>query len=399
MNPDLLRLQPYPFEKLASLKQGTCPPANLEHIALSIGEPKHEAPQLALETLHGALGDINRYPLTKGSSNLRGAIAAWLQRRFSLPAGSLDPEQQIIPVNGSREALFSFAQAIVDRSKSALVLMPNPFYQIYEGAALLAGAQPWFYSTDRHHNYQPDFEAIPDEIWQRCQLLYICSPGNPTGAVLPLHTLKSLIAKAEQFDFIIASDECYSEIYFDEDQPPPGLLQAAAEMGNHDYKRCVVFNSLSKRSNLPGMRSGLVAGDAEIIKSYLLYRTYHGSAMPPAHQAASAAIWGDETHVMENRRRYRHKFDQVLEILRPALDASLPDAGFYLWLPTPITDTDFARELFAQQHVTVLPGRYLSRKVGDFDPGEKHIRIALVASEEECIKAAERISAFVESLN
>ena len=399
MNPDLEKLQPYPFEKLAKLKADCTPPANLSHIALSLGEPAHASPELVLAALRDNLQLCNRYPLTKGSSELRQAIALWLQRRFRLDAGGIDPESQVIPVNGTREALFAFAQCITDRQPGAVVMMPNPFYQIYEGAALLAGAEPYFYSTLMTDNYLPDFDAIDEDTWKRCELIYICTPGNPTGAVLQEQQLAGLIQKALEFDFVIASDECYSEIYFDEEAPPPGLLQAASNCGNRDFTNCVVFHSLSKRSNLPGMRSGFVAGDANIIRSFLHYRTYHGCAMPPAHQVASIAAWSDEAHVQHNRDLYRAKFDAVLEILRPVSSVRRPDAGFYIWLNTPIPDTDFARQLFTRQNVTVLPGSYLSRAVDGTNPGSDHVRMALVAPLEECIDAARRIKHFVQALN
>ena len=400
MNPLLQTLQPYPFEKLAALKADSTPPDGLEHIALSLGEPRHPSPEVALAALRANLDLLNRYPLTKGMPELRLAIADWLQRRFQLDASSIDPERQVIPVNGTREALFAFAQCVVEPKPEALVMMPNPFYQIYEGAALLSGAQPYFYSTLKDNNYLPDFDAIDEETWQRCQLIYICTPGNPTGAVMTGQQLAGLIEKSRQYDFVIASDECYSEIYFDEAAPPTGLLQTAYNNGNRDFTNCIVFHSLSKRSNLPGMRSGFVAGDADIIKSFLLYRTYHGCAMPPPHQQASIAAWNDETHVRENRRLYREKFDAVLEILAPPVsNARKPDAGFYIWLNTPIDDTDFAQQLYSQQNVTVLPGSYLSREVNGSNPGSRHVRMALVASVDECIDAANRIKQFIGTLN
>ncbi|MDH5710541.1 MAG: succinyldiaminopimelate transaminase [Gammaproteobacteria bacterium] len=397
MNPDLSKLQPYPFEKLNALKASCQPPQGLAHIALSIGEPKHPSPEVALKPLRENLDQSNRYPLTKGVPELRQAIANWLEQRFTLPKAAINAETQVIPVNGTREALFAFAQAVVERSNDALVLMPNPFYQIYEGAAYLAGATPYFYGTTRENNYQPDFDAIPDEIWQRCQLIYVCTPGNPTGAVIPESELIKLIEKSKQYNFIIASDECYSEIYFG-GVKPAGLLQAAVNSGNNNFENCVVFHSLSKRSNLPGMRSGFVAGDAEVMKAFLLYRTYHGCAMPPAHQLASIAAWNDEAHVEENRRLYQEKFDVVLAILNPVCEVQRPDAGFYIWLHTHINDTDFAQQLFDQQNVTVLPGSFLSRTVDGKNPGSHHIRMALVAPLDECIDAANRIKHFIENL-
>ena len=398
MNPDLNKLQPYPFEKLAKLKAEVTPPAELAHIALSIGEPKHASPRFVADELVANLNSLANYPTTKGLPELRKSIAKWLSQRFQLPANSLDAEQHIIPVNGTREALFAFAQAVVDRNDEALVLTPNPFYQIYEGAAYLAGAEPYYLNCTADNDYLPDFDAVPEDVWQRCQLIYLCSPGNPTGAVIGRDTLKKLIALADKHDFIIASDECYSEIYPDETNPPVGLLQVAAEMGRTDYKRCVVFHSLSKRSNLPGMRSGFVAGDAEVLKQFLLYRTYHGCAMPPYHQLASIKAWDDEQHVLNNRDLYRQKFKAVLAILSDVMDVQQPDAGFYLWAKTPIDETEFAQRLFAEQNVTVLPGSYLSREVDGTNPGKNHVRMALVAPLAECIDAAKRIKTLINSL-
>lgn len=399
MNPDLQKLQPYPFEKLNALK-AQCQPAVEGHIALSIGEPKHEAPGFVLASISNNLNEINRYPLTRGSLKLRSTITNWLIRRFKLSSDRLDPEQHILPVTGTREALFSFAQCFVDRSvDGALILMPNPFYQIYEGAALLSGATPYFYNTVKENNYLPDFDAIDESTWQRCQIIYICTPGNPTGSVISKQQLIKLIELSQKYDFIIASDECYSEIYFDESKPPTGLLEAAEESGNTDFKNCIVFHSLSKRSNLPGMRSGFVAGDAGLIKSYLLYRTYHGCAMSPVHQIASIEAWSDEDHVKQNRERYVKKFDAVIEILKPVIDVNLPDAGFYLWLNTPVDDETFAKDLFAQQNVTVLPGSYLSRESDGINPGKNHVRLALVASLDECVTAASRIKNYIQTLN
>ncbi len=398
MNPDLNKLQPYPFEKLAQLKANVKAPADLPHIALSIGEPKHAAPQFIAETLLNNLNGLASYPTTKGLPELRQSIAGWLYRRFQLPNDSIDAEQHIVPVNGTREALFAFAQAIVDRNEKPLLLMPNPFYQIYEGAAYLAGAEPYYLNCSADNNYLPNFDAVPADVWQRCQLIYLCSPGNPTGAVIDRDTLQKLIELADKHDFIIASDECYSEIYFDESNPPIGLLQVAAEMGRTDYKRCVVFHSLSKRSNLPGMRSGFVAGDAEILQKFLLYRTYHGCAMPPYHQLASIKAWDDEQHVLNNRDLYRQKFKAVLAILSDVMNVQQPDAGFYLWAKTPIDDAEFAQRLFAEQNVTVLPGSYLSRQAHSINPGSNHVRMALVAPLEECIDAANRIKKLINSL-
>jgi N-succinyldiaminopimelate aminotransferase len=399
MNPDLNKLHPYPFEKLATLKQGLTPPAELAPIALSIGEPKHAAPGFVIESMKGALDGLSRYPSTKGQLDLRIAIVEWLQRRFHLPAASLDPERHVLPVTGTREALFAFAQAVVERQQDACIIMPNPFYQIYEGAALLAGAEPVYLNTMAEKDFVPDFDSVNTSTWQRCQLLYLCSPGNPTGAVIDTATLQHLIELAEQYDFIIASDECYSEIYFDEQHPPVGLLQAAAEAGHMDYRRCVVFHSLSKRSNLPGMRSGFVAGDADILARFLKYRTYHGCAMPPHHQVASIQAWQDESHVVVNRHQYRAKFDAVLEILQPVLKVERPAAGFYLWPQTPLDDATFTQQLYVQQNVSVLPGSYLSREVNGVNPGHARVRMALVAEFDECIEAAKRIRTYLESTN
>jgi N-succinyldiaminopimelate aminotransferase len=398
MNPDLKKLQPYPFEKLHALKAG-CQPAVEGHIALSIGEPKHEAPAFVLDAIRNNLDQISSYPSTRGSLALRTAITAWLSRRFKLPDGALDPERHVLPVTGTREALFSFAQCFVDHDEDALILMPNPFYQIYEGAAFLSGATPFFYNTVKENNYLPDFAAIDEATWQRCQIIYVCSPGNPTGSVISKQQFIKLIELSKKHDFIIASDECYSEIYFDESNPPAGLLEAAEECGNKEFSNCMVFHSLSKRSNLPGMRSGFVAGDANLIKSYLLYRTYHGCAMPPVHQVASTEAWLDEAHVRQNRELYTQKFNAVIEILKPVIEVSLPDAAFYLWLSTPIDDEAFARDLFAQQNVTVLPGSYLSRESDGINPGKNHVRLALVAPLDECITAANRIKQYIQTLN
>jgi N-succinyldiaminopimelate aminotransferase len=395
VNPDLARLQPYPFEKLNRLKQGTAPPAGVAHIAMSIGEPQHAAPGFVTEAIIAHLHGLSSYPTTRGTAALRTAAAEWLVRRFALPVGSVDPERHVLPVNGTREALFAFAQCVVDRARAPLVLMPNPFYQIYEGAALLAGAEPWFLNADADTGCLPDFGSVPAEVWRRCQLLYVCSPGNPSGAVLDEPSLQRLIALADEHDFVIAADECYSEIYPDEQRAPAGLLGAAARMGREDYRRCVVFHSLSKRSNVPGLRSGFVAGDAELIEKFLLYRTYHGCAMPPHTQAASALAWRDESHVTANRTLYRRKFDAVLEILTPVLDVGRPAGGFYLWARTPLADTEFARGLYARHNVTVLPGSFLSRTAHGANPGVGHVRIALVASYEECLEAAERIRDYV----
>lgn len=393
MNPDLSQLHPYPFEKLARLFSDLTPPADLKPIALSIGEPKHPSPEFVMRTINQQARHLATYPSTKGIPELRQAIAAWLQRRFRLT--ELDAETQILPVNGTREALFSFTQAVINRNARPLVVMPNPFYQIYEGAAFLAGAEPWYLPCTADNRFIPDFDAVPADIWEQTQLLFICSPGNPTGAVIPRETLIRLLELSDQYGFVIASDECYSEIYFDETQPPVGLLQVCAEQGRNDYRNCVVFHSLSKRSNVPGLRSGFIAGDASLLKPYLLYRTYHGSAMPVQHQWASIMAWLDEGHVIQNRTLYRQKFKVFRDILDPVLPLQMPDAGFYFWAETPVDDEAFARLLYGQAHVTVLPGRYLGRTIDGFNPGENRVRMALVASQTDCIAAAERIKALL----
>ena len=398
MNPDLDKLQPYPFERLGMLKAGI-EPVDKPAIALSIGEPKHATPDLIDAALRDHLeAGLGTYPSTLGLDILREGIAAWLVQRYGLSAGQVDPSRHVLPVAGTREALFAFAQAVIDRSRPATVLMPNPFYQIYEGAALLAGAMPRYLACTPDNGYLPDFDAVPDAEWDACQLLYLCSPGNPSGAVLPIDRLQAVVALAERHDFVIAADECYAEIYLDESRPPPGLLQACAEMGNDDFRRCVVFHSLSKRSNAPGLRSGFVAGDAEAITRFLRYRTYHGCAMPLQHQMASLAAWRDEAHVEENRRLYRDKFDAVLALLADHLDVTRPEAGFYLWARTPIDDESFTRGLFAEQNVSVLPGSYLSRPVNGSSPGDNHVRMALVAGPAECVEAARRIVDYLERL-
>lgn len=398
MNPDLSLLHPYPFEKLHQLNQGIMPPRELDHIALSIGEPKHPAPHFVVENLIAHTHLLSSYPSTRGIDTLREAIADWLSRRYPLNH-PIDPATQVLPVTGTREALFAFAQCVIDRSaRQPLVMMPNPFYQIYEGAALLAGARPVYMNCSEDNGFLPDLDIISEQQWKDCQLIYICNPGNPTGAVMSVAYLQRLIELAQQYDFIIASDECYSEIYFDEGQPPPGLLGAAAQMGLSDLRRCVVFHSLSKRSNLPGLRSGFVAGDAAILKEFLLYRTYHGCAMPPATQSASTAAWQDEHHVIENRNLYRQKFDAVLDILSDTLRPVRPDAGFYLWARTPISDTHFAQQLYTKQNITVLPGQYLSRDSEQGNPGEGYVRMALVAPLDECQDAAYRINQFMNNL-
>jgi len=397
MNPNLERLHPYPFEKLAKLKAGISVPEHLAPISLGIGEPKHPSPAFVKQVIADNLDKLANYPTTKGLDELREAIANWASRRFQLAEGTLDPAKHVVPVNGTREGIFALVQAVVDSSKPATVVSPNPFYQIYEGAAFLAGADPVYLPCDASNGFIPDFDAVPESVWKDCQILFLCSPGNPSGAVIPRETLVKVIELADRHGFLIASDECYSELYPDEANPPEGLLQTCAAIGRHDFKRCVVFHSLSKRSNLPGLRSGFVAGDAEVLASYLKYRTYHGCAMPVHNQLASIAAWNDEDHVRENRAAYRAKFEAVVPILREVMNVDFPDAGFYLWPETPMSDETFARELSAQQNVHVLPGRYLSRTVNGHNPGENRVRMALVAPLEECVEAARRIVEFVKN--
>jgi N-succinyldiaminopimelate aminotransferase len=400
MNPILDLLHPYPFAKLNQLKQGVTA-IKKPHIALSIGEPKHTTPPFIHAELTKQGEGIAKYPTTKGIPELRQAIANWISQRFTIPAVDIDAETQVLPVSGTREALFSFAQAVVDlsRSSDAIVIMPNPFYQIYEGAAILAGATPYFLNTTEDTEYLPDFDSVPEEIWQRCQLIFICSPGNPTGAVISKDEHQKLIALAEKYDFIIASDECYTEIYDDENNPPQGLLQTAHAIGNTSYKHCVIFQSLSKRSNAPGLRSGFVAGNAEILNKYFQYRTYQGCAMPLPTQYASIAAWQDEKHVKENRVLYRQKFAAFIDIIKDVCSIKKPPASFYIWLKTSINDADFAQQLYKQQNVTVLPGRFLSRDTNGINPGTNHVRIALVAPVAECIEAAQRIKHFINTLD
>ncbi|MCQ8104315.1 succinyldiaminopimelate transaminase [Methylomonas sp. SURF-2] len=395
MNPHLSLLHPYPFEKLAALKQGVTPPADKDHIALSIGEPKHATPHFIQEALLRHLHGLTAYPTTKGLPELRQAIADWISRRFAIPSRHIDAESQILPVNGTREALFAIVQAVVDPRDKPVVIMPNPFYQIYEGAALLAGAEPYYLNTLEADGYLPDFDSVPEAVWQRCQLIFICSPGNPAGTVLSRADHEKLLALADRYDFVIASDECYTELYADEALPPRGLLQSAYQAGFVDFKNCVIFQSLSKRSNAPGLRSGFVAGDADILRQFLKYRTYHGCPMPLTTQHASIAAWGDEEHVKRNRQMYRDKFTAFIEILEDVCQISRPPASFYIWLKTALPDTEFALQLFAQQNITVLPGSYLSRESGGLNPGANHVRIALVAPLEECIEAARRIKIFL----
>ena len=398
MNPDLDKLKPYPFERLRELYRGVSPPPDLPPIPLSIGEPKHAPPPFVVDELIGHLHGLATYPPTRGRAELREAIARWLIARYHLPPGSVDAARHVLPVSGTREALFAFAQVTVARAGDPAVVVPNPFYQIYEGAAILAGASPVYLNCDPGRGFIPDYEAVPDETWRRCALLYVCSPANPSGAVTPPQTLRGLIELAHRHDFVIAADECYSELYRDEDAPPPGLLQVAHDMGVTDFSRCIAFHSLSKRSNLPGLRSGFVAGDAAILERFFTYRTYQGCSMPPPAQAASIRAWGDETHVVENRAQYRRKFEEVVEILSPVMEVEHPAAGFYLWPRTPVDDESFARSLYGEQNVSVLPGSYLSRKTSGGNPGAGRVRIALVAPLADCVEAAQRIRDHVEAL-
>ena len=395
MNPDLERLHPYPFEKLSQLKAGIEVPKHLGSISLGIGEPKHPSPAFVKQVIADNLDKLANYPSTKGTDELRQTIADWATRRFQLEPGTLTPEHNIVPVNGTREGIFSLVQAVIDSSRPATVVSPNPFYQVYEGAAFLAGATPHYLACDAANDFIPDFDQVPVSVWENCQVLFLCSPGNPSGSVMPRSTLARVIELADRHDFIVASDECYSELYPDENNPPEGLLQTCAALGRNDFARCIVFHSLSKRSNLPGLRSGFVAGDAGVLAGFLKYRTYHGCAMPIHNQLASMAAWGDEDHVRENRAAYRAKFEAVVPILREVMTVEFPDAGFYLWPETPFDDETFARELSARQNVHVLPGRYLSRTVEGHNPGENRVRMALVAPVEECVEAAKRIVTFV----
>ncbi|ALM51335.1 succinyldiaminopimelate transaminase [Halomonas huangheensis] len=396
MNPDIDALQPYPFERLAALKAGLTPPPGLAHRPLTIGEPQHPPYQAALDALVEHQQAFARYPATAGSAELRETIARWATRRFALK--QLDTEREVIPVNGTREAIFALVQACLDRTRPARVAVPNPFYQIYEGATLLAGGTPLYLDCDADNDFRPDFDSIDPDTWREVQLVFLCSPGNPTGAVTPLKEFKRLIQLADEYNFIIASDECYSELYLDEQTPPPGLLQAAAELGRHDYRRCVVFHSLSKRSNLPGLRSGFVAGDAKVIERFKRYRTYHGCAMALPVQQASIVAWSDEQHVRNNRDAYREKFAAVTDILAPVLDFPQPEASFYLWPAVPAGDDEaLTRRLFSEAHVSVLPGSYMGRVgANGVNPGTGRLRLALVDELEATREAAERIRQLVE---
>ena len=397
MNPRLELLHTYPFEKLARLKAGVTPPKDLPHVALSIGEPQHETPAFILETLKQNLHRLGSYPATIGLIELRAAAARWLERRFGLEGGRVNPETMVLPVNGTREALFAFVQAMVGAKPKPLVAMPNPFYQIYEGASLLAGAEPYFLNTNAANGYIPDLDAVPAEAWDRCEILFLCNPGNPAGATAPVQYLEHALDLAEKHNFVIAADECYAEIYLDESTPPPSLLQAALATGRDELQRCIVFHSLSKRSSVPGLRSGFVAGDASIVAKFLLYRTYHGSAMAVPTQVASVAAWDEDLHAAQNRKLYQDKFARVLPILAPVLDVKRPDGAFYLWPDVGGDDELFTRDLFEEQNLTLLPGSYLARDANGENPGRGRVRISLTAHVDQCVLAAERIRAFVSS--
>ena len=399
MNQNLDLLQPYPFQKLKKLLADTSRNMSLKPVDLHIGEPKHSTPDFIRQAMIQHLDGLANYPTTQGSLALRQSIANWLMQRYHLPA--INPETEVIPVNGSREALFSFAQAVVDMAKNEppAVICPNPFYQIYEGAALLAGATPQFINTTAEDHFRLNYAQLPEDVWKQAQLIYVCSPGNPTGSVMAMDEWQQLFELSDHYGFIIAADECYSEIYPDENNPPLGALEAAHRLGRTGFSRLVVFNSLSKRSNVPGLRSGFVAGDAQILKKYLLYRTYQGCAMNPASQAASTAAWNDETHVADNRRMYREKFSRIKSLLAGTLAIRLPDASFYLWIKTPVSDTEFTKRLYRDYNVTVLPGSYLGRSVRGVNPGENFVRIALVAPLDDCVDAAGRIKNLLNHLN
>lgn len=396
INPDLDKLQQYPFEKLRMLTQNVQPASHLQAISLSIGEPKHPTPELIKTALSEALDSLAQYPLIRGTDTLRDSITRWLETRFNFSASSINAQTQVLPVNGTREALFAIAQSLIDSRETpqAEVFLPNPFYQIYEGACLLAGAKPRYLNCLPENNFIPDFD-LPASAWEKCRLLFLCSPGNPTGAVIPLETLQQLIELALQYDFTLVSDECYSEIYRDEANPPTGLLQACMAADNPEFRNCLVFHSLSKRSNAPGLRSGFVAGDSRIIEAFRLYRTYHGCAMPPPIQQASAAAWNDEAHVIENRRLYREKFEMAIDLLQPVIQTDYPEGGFYLWLKTPVDDTQFCKLLYKKQNITVLPGSYLSRHADQLNPGKNRIRLALVEPFEQCQLATQRLREFI----
>ncbi len=396
MNSRLDNLKEYPFQRLNRLL-ANIEPAKKEQILLSLGEPKHTPPPFIHDLLANGGDLLSGYPATRGEENLRESICHWLSRRFHITEGKLDPAQHVLPVSGSREAIFSFIQAAVDRSShdQVSVVMPNPFYQIYEGATILAGATPYFLNNIEENDWQPQLDEVPEHIWQETQLLILCSPDNPVGSVIPADTYIKALSLADRYDFMVAADECYSELYRDEDTPPVGLLQIASEQGRNGFERCIVFHSLSKRSNLPGLRSGFVAGDSKILDAYYKYRTYHGCVPNRLTQAISTAAWDDDEHVVHNRAVYRDKFTAVIDILEPVIKLNQPAAGFYLWPETPINEEEFSRQLFLNENVVTLPGTYLARDTIDGNPGKNRIRIALVAEQQECVEAAERIRGFV----
>jgi N-succinyldiaminopimelate aminotransferase len=396
MNPGLSRLQSYPFEKLAALLAGVSPAPEKSRIDLSIGEPQHPTPALIHRALIDALPTTARYPATRGGAELRGAIAEWLTTRYRLPPGSLDPDAHVLPLNGSREGLFAIAQCCIDRSAAnPIVVMPNPCYQVYEGSAWLAGAEPYYIDLTPANHYRFDVAGVPETVWRRCQLLYLCSPHNPTGEVLDKAALGAVIELAARHGFAVVADECYAELYYDETRPPPGILQVAADLGRARFRACLSIHSLSKRSNAPGLRSGFIAGDPDLIAQFQRYRTYHGGAMPLHTQAASAAAWRDEAHVTRNRALYRAKFDATAPILRAVADVSVPPGGFYFWLRLPVDDQAFTRRLYEEENVKVVPGSYLARGAVGANPGRGHIRVALVPEIDQCIEAARRIAALL----
>ena len=396
MNHLLNSLQPYPFERLRALLAGVTPSAAHSPISMSIGEPKHAAPQHVRDALVAGLGGLSVYPPTAGGEPLRTAIARWLERRFGLPR--IDPLRQVLPVNGSKEALFALAQLVVDvrpGQPKPVVLMPNPCYQVYEGAALLAGAEVVYVEQGPSTDFALDWASVPESVWPRVQLVYVCSPGNPTGTVVRRDEWAALFERSERHGFVIASDECYSEIYGDESAPPESALAAAHALGRSGFDRLIVLSSLSKRSSVPGLRSGFVAGDAALLERFLLLRSYNGGAMSLTVQAASVAAWTDEAHVVENRRLYREKFDAVVPLLADVLQVRRPEGGFFLWAGVPGgDDAAFARDLYAQYNVLTLPGSFLARTLSGRNPGAGFVRLALVDHLDACVEAARRIRTF-----
>ena len=397
MNPRLRQLHPYPFEKLSELIASSQPENKDSLISLAIGEPKHPTPEIIKNSLASNLNLLDKYPTTRGSDTLRMTCAYWLSNRFKLSGHVINENENILPVNGTREALFSFAQCVIDTSSQPIVLIPNPFYQIYEGAALLAGAEPMYYDCEVVNQDIPALWNLDEEIWERCQLLYICTPGNPTGQIAPESTLQKLIEYSLKYNFVIASDECYSEIYSPESTPPMGLLHHSEKIGNDALQNCMAFYSLSKRSNAPGMRSGFVAGSSDLIKRFFQYRTYHGCAMSLPVQKASIAAWSDETHVVKNRHLYHEKFNTVLKKLNGVLQCTRPEAGFYLWPKLPMDDEEFSQTLFSEKNVLTLPGSYLARTIDGYNPGKNRVRLALVADKQECVEAVNRITEFLQN--